>query len=561
MLELSNDPDLAQEQMAGLIFYLVTFGTIDGYLSTSEMDFIHRVVRQVIEHRVDHPPEGAQVGDREAELALYNGYFDKMLAGVQKEVAALMTEAVSEAESRQRFVTSRLKQRCFEVFQTFESAQQRELLDAVDGLLWSDGEAHPAELELRHGLIALLEEELEDAVERVPYPRHTELEELSALPHTPAGHPFFTPLECPYPPGGDPLEEALAEEQAAVHAVQTILAQQRLLGHGRLGERVRVDELLDEGPFLDGHVWWQPPHPEKRYEVTVLGDLHGCYSCLKAALAQSAFFERLEAFRRDPLKAPEPKLVLLGDYLDRGRLGFEGVLRAAFRLQCAAPDHVFVLRGNHEDFSEDESGTLVDSAVRPAESIEGFRPIAPVALLKSYAKAFQALPHVLLFGRILFTHAGLPADGVIETNVRTLASLNHPLTAFQMRWSDPSVADVIPRAMQAESYRFGFGRLQAQAFLQRLGCHTLIRGHEKVESGFVRKFEDSHVLLLTLFSAGGSTNEDLPPRSSYRKVRPMALTLRHEGGLDGATRIEAWPIDYAPYNQGEHNGFYADEKD
>ncbi|MDY0004871.1 MAG: hypothetical protein RBU30_26470, partial [Polyangia bacterium] len=106
MLELSNDPDLAQEQMAGLIFYLVTFGTIDGFLSTSEMDFIHRVVRQVIEHRVDNPPPGAQIKDRQAELDLYSGHFDKMLDRVQKEVAELMTEAVSEAESRQRFVIS-----------------------------------------------------------------------------------------------------------------------------------------------------------------------------------------------------------------------------------------------------------------------------------------------------------------------------------------------------------------------------------------------------------------------------------------------------------------------
>ncbi|MDY0000181.1 MAG: metallophosphoesterase family protein, partial [Polyangia bacterium] len=527
-------------------------------LSTSEMDFIHRVVRQVIEHRVDNPPPGAQIKDRQAELDLYSGYFDKMLDRVQKEVAELMTEAVSEAESRQRFVISRLKQRCFEVFQTFQPAQQRELLDAVDGLLWSDGEAHPAELELRHGLIALLEEELEDASERVPYPRNTEVEVLQSLPREAGGHPFLTNMEQHYPEDGEDLGVVLDEEQVAVHAVQSILGQQRLLGKGRLGDRVRVDELQDEPPFLDGHLWWQPAHPERRYELTVLGDLHGCYSCLKAALVQSAFFERLEAFRRNPHKAPEPKLVLLGDYLDRGHLGFEGVVRTAFRLFCAAPDHVFVLRGNHEDFSEDDSGALIDSAVRPAESIEAFRPVAPFSLLRSYAETFRALPHALLFGRILFTHGGLPADGVIETSERTLASLNHALTAFQMRWSDPSVADVIPRSMQAESYRFGYGRLQAQAFMQRLGCHTLIRGHEKVEEGFVRKFEDSHILLITLFSAGGKTNLDLPERSSYRKVRPMALTIHHEGGLDGPTRIEAWPIDYAAYNDGEHNGFYAD---
>jgi hypothetical protein len=32
----------------------------------------------------------------------------------------------------------------------------------------------------------------------------------------------------------------------------------------------------------------------------------------------------------------------------------------------------------------------------------------------------------------------------------------------------------------AQSARFCFGRLQAQHFLRRIGCHALIRGHEKI---------------------------------------------------------------------------------
>jgi hypothetical protein len=343
-----------------------------------------------------------------------------------------------------------------------------------------------------------------------------------------------------------------------VLTVQTLLRQQRRLGRGRLNGKKRVDDLTGEGPFLAEHVWVLPPHPEQRYELTVIGDLHGCYSCFKAALVQSAFLERLEAFRAEPLTAPNPKLVLLGDYLDRGRYGFDGVLRLALRLMAAAPEHVYLLRGNHEDFFEDEAQQRVDSAVRPAESIEAFREIAPLVLLRSYRELFNALPHALLFGRILFTHGGIPADGVVENANRDLSSLNEHKTAFQMRWSDPSGADVIPRKLQSETYRFGFGRLQAQAFLQQLGCHTLIRGHEKIEQGFQRKFEDPHLQLITLFSAGGADNEDLPENSSYRRVRPMALTIRHEGGLDGETKLEAWPIDYAPYNDGRYNRFYAD---
>ncbi len=564
MLVLSTDPDVAQEQMSGIIFYLVTFGYIDGHFDPSEMAFIKDVIRQVVEYRVDHPPEGAEPGDRDEQIALYAGYFEDMLKLVEEEVIDLMHESVTEEESHQDFVTSKLRQRCFETFGSFDEEQQKLLISALNGLLWADGEAHPAELKLRHELSDLLNhtDGEEAPTDRVLVPRHMKITELDALPHEPSTHDYFKKLERHLPGEGfdGDLGDELARDQAAVLTLQTLLRQQRRLGRGKLDGIKRVDDLSGMAPFLQEHVWVLPPHPVQSYELTVIGDLHGCYSCLKAAIQQSAFLERLEAYRADPMNAPNPKLVLMGDYLDRGRFGFDGVLRLALRLVALAPDHVHLLRGNHEDFFVDPRNDRVDSAVRPAESIEAFRKVAPPVLLLSYRDLFNALPHVLIFGRILFTHGGIPADGVVENADRDLPSLNEPMTAFQMRWSDPSIADVIPRKLQSETYRFGFGRLQAQAFLQQLGCHTLIRGHEKIEQGFERKFDDDHVQLLTLFSAGGEDNEDLPETSSYRRVRPMALTIRHEGGLDGNTEIDAWPIDYAPYNDARYNAFYADPK-
>jgi len=562
MLALSADPDVAQEQMSGIIFYLVTFGYIDGHFDPSEMAFIKDVIRQIVEFRVDNPPEGTEPGDRDEQIALYAGYFEDMLKLVEEEVVELMHESVTEEESHQEFVTSKLRQRCFETFGSFDTDQQKLLLGALNGLLWADGEAHPAELKLRRELIELLghQDEEQPEPDRVLVPRHMKVQELNALPHEPSTHDFFKKLERHIPGEGIPgdLGDELARDQAAVLTVQTLLRQQRRLGRGKLDGKKRVDDLTGDSPYLQEHIWVLPPHPEQRYELTVIGDLHGCYSCFKAALQQSAFFERLESYRKDPLHAPNPKLVLLGDYLDRGKFGFEGVLRLALRMMAAAPDHVYMLRGNHEDFFVDEQNDHVDSAVRPAESIAAFREVAPSVLLRSYRDLFNALPHVLLFGRILFTHGGIPADGVVENADRDLPSLNEPMTAFQMRWSDPSIVDVIPRKLQSETYRFGFGRLQAQAFLQQLGCHTIIRGHEKIEQGFEQKFEDSHVQLITLFSAGGEDNDDLPENSNYRRVRPMAMTIRHEGGLDGTTEIDAWPIDYEPYNEAQFNAFYAD---
>ena len=93
-------------------------------------------------------------------------------------------------------------------------------------------------------------------------------------------------------------------------------------------------------------------------------------------------------------------------------------------------------------------------------------------------------------------------------------------------WSDPSLADVIPADLQDQASRFAFGRMQFRAFMQRIGAHTMVRGHEKVLGGFQPSYDDDDgARLYTLFSAGGKENGDLPEGSAYRDVTPMELTL------------------------------------
>ena len=162
------------------------------------------------------------------------------------------------------------------------------------------------------------------------------------------------------------------------------------------------------------------------------------------------------------------------------------------------------------------------------------------------------MPNILLFERTMFVHGGIPRDRTFKERFKDLSSLNDADLRFQMMWSDPSTADVIPAELQEQSARFSFGKLQAQRFLQRLGCHTLIRGHEKVNEGFERVYEGD-ILLCTLFSSGGKDNDDLPMNSSYRQVTPMALTITHS---DGESRITPWQIDYESFNDPERNAFF-----
>src|SRR5262249_57000631 len=108
-------------------------------------------------------------------------------------------------------------------------------------------------------------------------------------------------------------------------------------------------------------------HPAGNVELLVLGDLHGCYSCLKAALLQADFLGKVAAHFRDPWRNPDIKLVLLGDYIDRGHFSYDGVLRTVLRLFVTFPEHVYILRGNHEDYVD--LGWRIASRVMPAEAM------------------------------------------------------------------------------------------------------------------------------------------------------------------------------------------------
>ncbi len=552
MLELSKDPQTAERQMVGLIFYLTTFGHIDGEFDATEKGFIRGYLRRIVEHRFDTAMPGAAPELRAEIVGKFSAHFGEILEATDREIRDLWTEPVAEGEDSAHFVRSRLKVRCFEIFRGFDLAGQERLFEAIEALLMADGVAHPEEVQFRAELLDIL-----DSDERIAAdgggagPMAVDVDAVTELAGPGTDHPFFAPLERHYSIEPERIAKQLAADRALIGSVRALLAQQRQLGKGALTGRKRVQELAGKQPFLDGHVYVVAPDPAKTYELTVLGDLHGCYSCLKAALMQSRFLERVDAFERDPRGQPEPRLVLLGDYIDRGLFSYNGVLRTVMQVFAAAPRYVVMLRGNHEYYLEHEGE--IYGGVRPAEAIDTLRPHAPRDVFRDYLALFEDLPNMLLFGQTLFVHAGIPRDSLMANRYKDLSSLNDPDIRFQMLWSDPSTADFIPSALQEQTARFPFGRLQARAFLERIGCNTLIRGHEKVEEGFRRVYDDGRILLCTLFSAGGDANDDLPLFSSYRFVTPTALTIRCHAGR---TSITPWVIDYKPYVDPERNAFY-----
>ncbi|MBI2392298.1 MAG: serine/threonine protein phosphatase [Deltaproteobacteria bacterium] len=553
MLRFSQNPQEADKQMKAVIFYLTTFGYIDGDFDASEKTFVREYIAKLVEGRV----HGA-IGEDEPELRTeltqkYTTHFHEVFENIDRQVRELFTESVAEGENQTDFVHAKLKLRCFEIFKSFGKEDQDQLLDTVDELIQADGQVHPAEQKFRSELATLLVDDpgIELLEDEAPARPRVADPEAGPVPSN-ENHPFFGRVETHY--SGQPYKLAtqVKADRALLDRVMGIWDEQRAKGKGRLAGHKTVADFHGQDGFLDDHVYVLPEKPGVDYELTVLGDLHGCYSVLKAALMQADFLAKVNAYHEDPANNPNPKLVLLGDYIDRGMFSYHGVLRTVLQLFATVPDHVYVLRGNHEYYVEFKGN--IYGGVKPAEAINTLKPHMSIEVFQHYSRMFEKMPTSLLFDKTLFVHAGIPRDSLIKERWKDLSALNDPDIRFQMMWSDPSSADVIPAVLQEQSARFPFGRLQCQAFLRRIGCHTLVRGHEKVEEGFRRTYDDPEQLLITLFSAGGASNDDLPKESGYRSVTPMAMTIRHN---DGQSVITPWKVDYERYNDPEKNAFFA----
>ena len=556
MLTFSSDPDVAEQQMHAIIFYLTAFGYIDGKFDFTEKTFVRIYIRQLITARAKAAMPDADQATRDEVVGRFVAHFLEVFEQIDRSVKELFDEAVADGEDVEKFVYAKLKLRSYEIFQAFDPANQRELLTCVDELIYADGSVHPSEEAFRKELEALLEaptalgiHDIEIVREADREPSRVAIEGPASLRSRLEDHPFFQRFEQHYSADPDRIRSQLAGDLELMQRFLGQLADQRKAGANRLAGKHTVADFAGERPFLDGHVYVHPAQPGRIYELTVLGDLHGCYSCLKAALLQADFFAKLEAWRLDTRK-PEPKLVLLGDYIDRGRFSYNGVLRTIMQLFLAAPEHVFPLRGNHEYYIEYRG--RIYGGVKPAEAINTLVNHVPGEVFAEYMKLFEELPSMLFFDDVLFVHAGIPRD-VDIARITDFAALNDPELRFQMLWSDPSTADFIPADLQAQNARFPFGRRQFEAFMQKLGCSIMVRGHEKVDAGFRPMYGDA-ASLLTLFSAGGADNNDLPEDSSYRAVTPMAATIRIDGGT---VQVTPWLIDYERFNDPRRNRFFA----
>ena len=549
MAEVSSD--VIEQEMQTVIFYLTAFAYIDGHFDDREREYIREFINRLVAYRARLAIKGPDVAYRDEQTAKWTAHFQNVFDDTDRVVREYFTESVAEGEDTREFVVAKLKLRCYELFKQFSPENQSKLLLLADELANADGEVHPSEAAFRDAMRDLLASTANIAnVEAKADASRIVIEPPRTLTPRVDNYDFFRAFEFDYlKDQPTQFEEQIRQDLTLVEKTMAKFDEQRAKGRGMLAGKQTVADLKGTEPFLDDYVHVLQPKPGRDYELLVLGDLHGCYSCLKAALMQSDFFAKVDAHHLDPSQ-PAMKLVLLGDYIDRGRYSYEGILRTVMQLYLTVPDHVYLLRGNHEYYVEFNG--RVYGGVKPAEAIQNLQDVASQDVFQQFKKFFESIPNMLLFDRIFFVHAGIPREETLARKWQDLSSLNDPEIRFQMMWSDPSEADVIPAELQKANARFPFGRQQFRSFMERVGCKLMVRGHERVIEGLRANYTDPEAALFTLFSSGGKVNRDLPEKSNYREVTPMGLTIRHR---DGVSTFTPFFLDWERYNKPENNRF------
>jgi len=554
MIKFSSDPYIAESQMRAIIQHLVAFAYIDADFDPAERKFIEQHIALLVQQRAQEVTGGQSVAPD--VIARWTQHFREVLQEIDHRIQGYFQEAVAHGETTEQYVLARLKLGCFELLTRFDEEGQRAILAAVEQLMQADGVVHPNERAFRDEIVRLIAETEEvDEAEIVPVSDGDVIIAEAQRPRAPLdNHPFLSRHEWDFSRDPSIFEQQAQGDMELVSEVMETLCRQRAAGQGKLTGAPGAEAYEAGAQFLDGHVYVVAPRPELNYELLVLGDLHGCYSCLKAALLQVDFFSKAQAHADDPAKNPPIYLVFLGDYIDRGRFSLSGTLRTVMQLFVKLPERVFPLRGNHEYYVELDGKVL--APVRPCEAMDSISAVAKNEVLATYMNLFEALPNILIFGDLFFVHGGIPRADTLQQRWENIASLNDPELRFQMMWSDPSEADMVPLDLQLASARFPFGRRQFQQFMARVGCRVMVRGHELIAEGFRPSYDDSEVKLLSVFSAGGADNDDLPLDSHYREVRPMALTIRYQAGVSTITPFE---IDYRRYNDPRYNAFFKEK--
>lgn len=187
--------------------------------------------------------------------------------------------------------------------------------------------------------------------------------------------------------------------------------------------------------------------------LLVVGDIHGSFDLLQSAVRAAEDFVT-EHGGGDPVT---PKLVFVGDYIDRGESSAE-VLEWVYNLHRAMPEHVICLMGNHErmllEFLDDPAGrgerwlrngglqTLASykiANVRPNLDLEELTAVSAeleTALPAGMIDWLRSLPRLFQSGNVCIVHAAMDPHLSVEQQSPQVLIWGHSDFLFSPRDDD-----------------------------------------------------------------------------------------------------------------------------
>src|ERR1700689_3923888 len=98
MLTFSTNPDVAEQQMNAIIFYLTAFGYIDGEFDFTEKTFVRIYIRQLVTARANMLMTAADAKTRDDIGNRFVSHFHEVFEQVDRSVGDLFDEAVADGE-------------------------------------------------------------------------------------------------------------------------------------------------------------------------------------------------------------------------------------------------------------------------------------------------------------------------------------------------------------------------------------------------------------------------------------------------------------------------------
>ncbi len=302
-----------------------------------------------------------------------------------------------------------------------------------------------------------------------------------------------------------------------------------------------LDQVEDEKLAYGIYLFSKQNHER---EYVIIGDVHSDDLSVQKLLNSVDFYSKVS--KKVPIK-----LIFMGDYVDRGKAHLK-TLERIMLLKILFPDHVFLLRGNHDGGKFNKEGTLILPYRIPDEDcLTDYFPKylehlmlnnrgVDKTFITAYFDLFEALPYLAFIqtkqGIIQCVHGGIPkpyfGNEIINgakpydfikslsmlTRYTDLDNANATILENQM-WSDPYTGN---GEYKMAFKRFKFDADHFDAYASRFGVWKLLRGHEARTKGF----EINHYgRVYTIFSSGDTDD------SYYNSVNACYALVSTDGEI------------------------------